>query len=268
MTCIYSSYCYIKSSYCNFLAFLCTCTFFEYFFKSVILLLLKYTLLEVTALCFIEKWFSYKEKNPERISFCKFNRNWCWVCVPVTVHLIGSGWPTVAPGGEQQSATHTQTAKEHWYAEMETDREGEMIFLLKHQNCHLVFIHFAATSRLCPHPTNTCTIKHAKSAECGNNCFIAVWNYKNIWIYKIEEKAPVQKFSLSHLKASFGHREAVELHALIITSWRLLAPISLLAASAILSPGLCLRVWNYVDLGLWDHVSWGGPTGCKSGLIC
>lgn len=48
----------------------------------------------------------------------------------------------------------------------------------------------------------------------------------------------------------------------------LLAPIRLLAASAVLHPGLCLRVSNYADLGLWDRVSRGGPAGCKSGLIC
>lgn len=55
------------------------------------------------------------------------------------------------------------------------------------------------------------------------------------------------------LMRSFRHRGAVDAHPPLSPS--LLALIRLLAASAVLNPGLCLRVSNYADLGLWDHVS-------------
>ncbi len=53
--------------------------------------------------------------------------NWCCDCMTVMVHLIGSGWLTTAPEGEQQSVTHTQTAKGHFCADMEWDEDGEKI---------------------------------------------------------------------------------------------------------------------------------------------
>ncbi len=53
--------------------------------------------------------------------------NWCCDCVPVTVHLIGSGWLTAAPEGEQQSVTQTQTEKVYFCSDMEWDEDEEMI---------------------------------------------------------------------------------------------------------------------------------------------
>ncbi len=47
-----------------------------------------------------------KKQKPEPIRFSlKFSMNWCCVCVSVNVHLIGSGWLTAAPEGEQQLHT-------------------------------------------------------------------------------------------------------------------------------------------------------------------
>ncbi len=57
------------------------------------------------------------------IGFSKFSKNWCCVCVPVTVHLIGSGWLTAEPEGEQ-SQSHTPRKQRD---AMETDGDGEII---------------------------------------------------------------------------------------------------------------------------------------------
>ncbi len=90
----------------------------ENFSKPEILLLLKLVLLEVNVLQRIFK-FQFKSKTAgkaETARFCKFSLNWCCVCVPVTVHLIGSCWQTTTA----KSVTHTQTVRGCWGAEMET----------------------------------------------------------------------------------------------------------------------------------------------------
>ncbi len=43
---------------------------------------------------------SLPQLNTETISFPKFFINWCCTCMPLTVHLIGSGWMTAASEGE------------------------------------------------------------------------------------------------------------------------------------------------------------------------